>query len=534
MSVPSQISLKKNIITSAGMLFADDIFYQLEPDELVAQTLEKHQGVKSDTGALVINTGHFTGRSPNDKFIVRDNLTEHSIDWNNFNHPIDENYFDRIHKKMLGYFSSREVWVRDCFACADEAYRLSIRVINDNPWSNLFAYNMLLRPNAAELKTFKPKWTVLHAPGFTAEPEIDGVPNENFAIINFTKKLVLIGGTGYTGEIKKGIFTILNFLMPQNHNVLPMHCSANIGAAGDTAIFFGLSGTGKTTLSTHPQRKLIGDDEHGWAANSIFNFEGGCYAKTINLDKNKEPEIFNAIKDGALVENVTFYEDSNTIDFSSKQITENTRVSYPVDFIPNAAKPSVGNVPDNIFFLTADAYGVLPPISKLDAGQAMYHFLTGYTAKVAGTEAGVKEPQATFSACFGAPFMPLHPVRYAKMLGEKLKANSINVWLVNTGWIGGQYGTGKRIDLNYTRAMINAALDGKLNEIAYTTHPIFSLQMPLSCPGVPSEILNPENTWSDKEQYQKTARFIAKHFIRNFEKYAAEASPEILNAAPTV
>ncbi len=310
--------------------------------------------------------------------------------------------------------------------------------------------------------------------------------------------------------------------------------TTGIEPAGDTAIFFGLSGTGKTTLSTHPQRKLIGDDEHGWAANSIFNFEGGCYAKTINLDKDKEPEIFSAIKQGALVENVVFYEDSYTIDFTSKKITENTRVSYPVDFIPNAITPSVGNIPENIFFLTADAYGVLPPISKLNAGQAMYYFLTGYTAKVAGTEAGIKEPQATFSACFGAPFMPLYPVKYASMLGEKLKHNQINIWLVNTGWIGGQYGTGKRIELKYTRAMINAALEGNLNTVEYTAHPVFGLQMPISCPGVPSELLNPENTWSNKESYQKTSRFIAKHFIKNFEKYASEASPEILQAAPVI
>ena len=375
-------------------------------------------------------------------------------------------------------------------------------------------------------------WTILNAPGFEANPKIDGTRQKNFAVINFTKKIIIIGGTGYTGEIKKGIFSALNFILPHDHDVLSMHCSANTGKDEDTAIFFGLSGTGKTTLSADPNRRLIGDDEHGWDDDSIFNFEGGCYAKCIDLSEEKEPDIFNAIKQGALLENIGFQGNSNIVDFSNTEITENTRVSYPIEHINNIAVPSVGKSPKNIFFLTADAFGVLPPISKLSKGQAMYHFISGYTAKVAGTEAGIDEPQTTFSACFGAPFMPLHPTKYAEMLGEKMKNTNVNVWLVNTGWSGGEYGQGQRIKLSYTRSMINSALNGELEKVEFTKHSIFGIRMPKSCSGVPSKILSPRNTWADEEKYDKKANELAKAFIKNFEKFANHANTEILESAP--
>jgi phosphoenolpyruvate carboxykinase (ATP) len=393
---------------------------------------------------------------------------------------------------------------------------------------------MFLRPTETELENFNPEWQIIQAPNFKADPKTDGTRQHNFAMVSFKRKMILIGGTGYTGEIKKGIFTILNFILPHQKNVLSMHCSANMGKEGDTAIFFGLSGTGKTTLSADPNRSLIGDDEHGWTDETVFNFEGGCYAKTIDLSEEKEPEIFHAIKPGALVENVTLINGTNTIDFKSKQITENTRVSYPLSFISNALEPSIGKTPKNIFFLTADAYGILPPISKLNPGQAMYQFISGYTAKVAGTEAGVTEPKSTFSACFGAPFMPLHPGKYAEMLGQKMRAHEVNVWMINTGWSGGPYGVGQRMKLSYTRAMITAALEGKLNNVQYDTHPIFGMMMPTNCLDVPSEILNPRNTWANKEDYDTKAKALAAQFIKNFEKYAAGVNAETLAAAPKI
>jgi len=509
-----------------------NVHYQANPQELIDATKQRKEGVLNDTGALVINTGEFTGRSPKDKFIVQDDITKDTINWNNFNIPIEGKYFDVLYKKMTEHLSSKEIWVRDCGACADPNFHLNIRVINENPWSNLFAYNMFLRPDEKDLQNFKPDWHIIQAPSFHADPKTDGTRQHNFAIVNFTKKIILIGGTGYTGEMKKGIFTILNYILPQEKNVLSMHCSANMGKEGDTAIFFGLSGTGKTTLSADPNRSLIGDDEHGWTNDSVFNFEGGCYAKTIDLSEEKEPEIFRAIKNGALVENITFIEGTNTIDFKSKKITENTRVSYPLNFISNALIPSIGKTPKNIFFLTADAYGILPPISKLNPGQAMYQFISGYTAKVAGTEAGVVEPKSTFSACFGAPFMPLHPGKYAEMLGNKMREHEVNVWMINTGWSGGPYGIGHRMNLPYTRAMITAALEGKLDQVTFEAHPVFGVMMPTSCPNVPSEILNPRNTWADKENYDKEAFELAKEFVDNFKQYADGVSEEILAAAP--
>lgn len=534
MSVPTMLAVPKPAFINPGLKISKDLHYQLSPEELVQQTLQRGQGVLNNTGALVIRTGEFTGRSPKDKFIVEDDITRSAVNWNEFNIPIQPEIFDQLYIRMMEYLEKKEMWVRDCFACAAPEYRLNIRVINEHPWSNLFAYNMFLRPAEEELEDFKADWQVIHAPGFKADPAKDGTRQQNFAIVSFTKKTILIGGTGYTGEIKKGIFSVLNFLLPHQKNVLSMHCSANMGKAGDTAIFFGLSGTGKTTLSADPNRMLIGDDEHGWADKIVFNFEGGCYAKTIDLNQEKEPEIFQAIRPGALVENTTFLAGSNQIDFASKKLTENTRVSYPLNFISNALEPSIGNNPKNIFFLTCDAYGILPPLSKLTTGQAMYQFISGYTAKVAGTEAGVTEPKATFSACFGAPFIPLHPGQYAAMLGKKMVEEDVNVWLINTGWSGGPYGIGERIKLGYTRAMITAALEGKLNDVTFEKHPVFGILVPTACDGVPTTILNPKNTWKDKNLYDLKSKELAQLFIHNFKKYAAGVSEEILTAAPVV
>jgi phosphoenolpyruvate carboxykinase (ATP) len=391
---------------------------------------------------------------------------------------------------------------------------------------------MFLRPTDAEIENFDAEWTILNAPGFMADAEVDGTRQHNFAILSFTKKIILIGGTAYTGEIKKGIFSALNYILPHEKNVLAMHCSANVGKEGDTAIFFGLSGTGKTTLSADPNRFLIGDDEHGWDGDTVFNFEGGCYAKCIDLSAKKEPEIYAAIKPGALLENISFIDNTNQPNYEDDSITQNTRVSYPIYHIDNIAKPSLGRNPRNIFFLTADAFGVLPPVSKLTRGQAMYHFISGYTAKVAGTEAGVTEPQTTFSACFGAPFMPLHPTKYAEMLGEKMDESGANVWLINTGWSGGEYGTGDRISLKYTRAMITSILNGELDNADFITHKVFGLNMPTSCPNVPSEILSPKNTWADKNAYDSKANELANTFNKNFAQFANNANTEILEAAP--
>jgi phosphoenolpyruvate carboxykinase (ATP) len=532
LSVPT-ISSKQ--LERLGLKGENTIHYQLSPEELVQDTLRLGEGELNDTGALVINTGEFTGRSPKDKFTVKDEITADTVNWNNFNQPIEEHHFDSIKQRVTAYLDDRkELWVRDCYACADQRYRMNIRVINEQPAGNLFVYNMFLRPAEQELDHLTPEWTILCAPGLRLDAKECGTRQHNAAVISFKHKLVLIAGSGYTGEMKKGIFSILNYILPYEKGVLSMHCSANMGKDGDTAIFFGLSGTGKTTLSADPNRKLIGDDEHGWSENNVFNFEGGCYAKTIDLSEEKEPEIYHAIRPGALVENTVFLPGTNKINFADKSITENTRVSYPLDFISNAIESSIGNTPKNIFFLTADAYGVLPPISRLNPGQAMYQFISGYTAKVAGTEAGVKEPSATFSACFGAPFLPLHPGQYAEMLGKKMKEHKVNVWMINTGWSGGGYGVGSRMKLAYTRAMITAALEGKLDNVQFDKHPVFGMEVPASCPEVPSEILNPRNTWEDKAAYDAAAAKLAKQFVENFGKYASGVSEEILAAAPKV
>ncbi|HTJ52791.1 MAG TPA: phosphoenolpyruvate carboxykinase (ATP) [Cyclobacteriaceae bacterium] len=489
----------------------------------------------TNTGALAIDTGAFTGRSPKDKFTVRDAITEKSVWWSTFNIPFDSEKFEKLYQKMIAYLNGKEFYVRDVYACADPRYRMNVRVITELAWSNLFVHNMFLRLTEEELRNFSPEWLVINIPSFKADPDVDGTRQSNFSILDFTRKIILIGGSGYTGEIKKGIFTALNFILPHQKDVLAMHCSANTGKRGDTAIFFGLSGTGKTTLSADPNRQLIGDDEHGWTSDDvIFNFEGGCYAKTIDLSESREPEIFNAIKEGALLENIVFKKDSLEVDYTSKVKTENTRVSYPIHYIPNVAVPSLGRNPKNIFFLTCDAYGVLPPISKLTPGQAAFHFISGYTAKVAGTEEGVTEPTMTFSACFGAPFMPLHPTRYAEMLSKKMKAANVNVWLVNTGWSGGGYGIGKRMSLTTTRALITAALNGDLNHTDYENHDVFGVAMPKHCKNVANEVLNPRNTWSDKEAYDHTANHLADAFLKNFERFAEYANQEIMAGAPHI
>ncbi|MEN9394673.1 MAG: phosphoenolpyruvate carboxykinase [Bacteroidota bacterium] len=509
-------------------------FWNLSPAELVEETITLGQGSITNTGALSVDTGEFTGRSPKDKFIVKDSNTENSVWWSQFNIPFEPSKFDRLFERMSAYLTGREVYVRDAFVCADPRYRMNVRVVTEFPWSNMFAYNMFMRPSQDELKTIQPDWHVICVPGFMADAEIDGTRQHNFAVINFTKKMAIIGGTGYTGEIKKGIFTVLNYVLPHEQGVLPMHCSANVGKDGDTAVFFGLSGTGKTTLSSDPNRQLIGDDEHGWTDSTVFNFEGGCYAKTIDLTREKEPQIFDAIKFGAILENIGFEDDGVTPNYEDKDKTENTRVSYPIHHIDNIMQPSLGGIPKNIFFLTCDAFGVLPPISKLTKGQAMYQFISGYTAKVAGTEAGITEPTTTFSACFGAPFLPLHPTQYAEMMGKKIDESGAKVWLINTGWSGGSYGTGDRMKLKYTRAMITAALEGKLDNVEYKTHEVFGLAMPTSCPDVPTELLDPKSTCKDGGAYDAKANELAEKFVANFDKFKEYANDEIMAAAPKV
>ena len=515
-----------------GISDASTVYWNLTPAELVEEAVKNGEGVITDTGALMCDTGTFTGRSPKDRFIVKDEKTADAVWWGNINIPFEPAKFDQLHAKMVAHLKGKNLYVRDAFAGADENYRLNLRVINTLAWQNMFCNNMFLRPEREELPDFDPNFTIICAPDFKANPEEDGTRQENFAVINFTKRMILIGGTAYAGEMKKGIFSVLNFILPHERNVLSMHCSANIGEQGDTAVFFGLSGTGKTTLSADPNRGLIGDDEHGWTEDSIFNFEGGCYAKVIDLTREKEPEIWDAIKFGAIVENTRFVPGTRTVDYANTSVTENTRTAYPINHIGNAVNPSTGGIPKNIFFLTCDAYGVLPPISRLNKGQAMYHFISGYTAKVAGTEAGITEPQTVFSACFGAPFLPLHPTKYAEMLGEKMLKHDVNVWLINTGWSGGEYGVGSRMKLKYTRAMITAALTGELDKVNFVEHPIFGVEMPTSCPEVPSEVLNPEDTWENKDAYNAKANHLANEFVANFEKFADFANEEILAGAP--
>ncbi len=511
------------------------VHWNLTPEELQKATIEKGMGKETNNGTLAINTGKFTGRSPQDRFLVKDDYTKDRVWWGSINKPISPENFDILHKEVVKYLSDKEIYARDGYVCADPKYKMNVRTVTEYPWSNMFIYNMFLRPTEDELDNFSEEWLVLCAPGYEApDPKAVGIRQSNFSILNFTKKIALVGGSAYTGEMKKGIFSALNMILPTDKNVLPMHCSANVGEAGDTAIFFGLSGTGKTTLSADPNRKLIGDDEHGWTAEDrIFNFEGGCYAKAIDLTEEKEPDIYRAIKPGAILENVIFNED-NSVDYADSSITQNTRVSYPIYHIDNIQEPSYADNPTNIFFLTCDAFGVLPPVSKLTPGQAAYHFISGYTAKVAGTEAGITEPVPSFSACFGAPFMPLHPTAYAEMLSKKMQDAGVNVWLINTGWSGGPYGVGSRIKLKYTRAMITAILEGKLNEVDYEQHPIFGLFMPKYCPNVPTEMLDPMNTWLQKGAYVSKSIQLAHSFHLNFEKFVSQASQQIIEGGPLI
>ena len=510
-----------------------EIYYQLSPPELIERAILDGEGTLANSGALLIDTGKFTGRSPKDRFIVEDDLTRDFVFWGYINIRFDPDKFETLYNKVVHYLAEKAIYVRDAYACADPEYRLNIRVITERAFQNLFAHNLFLRPDHVNPND-RPEWTIIAAPGFKSNPDTDGTRQENFVILNFTEKIILIGGTAYTGEIKKGIFSVLNFLLPHRHKVLSMHCSANVGEDNDTAIFFGLSGTGKTTLSADPKRGLIGDDEHGWSNKSIFNFEGGCYAKCVDLTVENEPQIYKAIKFGSLLENVNFFPGTRQVDYSNIKKTENTRVAYPINFIDQAIEPSIASTPKNIFFLTADAFGVLPPISKLTPGQAMYHFISGYTAKVAGTEAGITEPQTTFSACFGKAFLPLHPTQYAELLGDKMKEHEVNVWLVNTGWTGGAYGSGSRMKLGYTRSMITAALNGDFKQIDFQEHPVFGLMMPVSCPDVPSKILNPRNTWEDKRLYDQKCAELAVSFTNNFKQFLAYANEEILHAAPKI
>jgi phosphoenolpyruvate carboxykinase (ATP) len=506
------------------------IHFNLTPEELYAEALSRGEGKLASNEALVVSTGKFTGRSPKDKFIVSNPESHGNVWWGTVNREISPENFEKLYQKMVAAMNEKELFVADLFAGADKEYQLPIRVINEYAWHNLFCRDLFIRPTQAELAEHRPQFTVIDLPSVKADPKTDGTNSETFILLNLERGLLLIGGTEYAGEIKKSIFTTLNYLLPLK-GVMPMHCSANIGEKGDTALFFGLSGTGKTTLSADPKRSLIGDDEHGWSDKGVFNFEGGCYAKCIKLSKEQEPQIWNAIKRGAVLENVVI--DQNGVpDYNDTSKTENTRTAYPLNFIENAVEPSVGGHPKNIIFLTADAFGVLPPISKLTKEQAMYHFISGYTAKVAGTERGVTEPEPNFSTCFGAPFMVHHSNVYANLLGKKIEEHGVRCWLVNTGWTGGAYGVGKRMHLPYTRAMVNAALAGELDNVATKKDPIFGVEIPQHVPGVPNEVLNPRDTWQDKAAYDKQAADLANRFNENFKKFAEGTSEAIKNAGP--
>ncbi|QWH52899.1 phosphoenolpyruvate carboxykinase (ATP) [Bacillus mycoides] len=501
---------------------------QLSVPQLVEKVLMRNEGKLTSTGAVSASTGKYTGRSPKDKFIVKEASVADKIAWGAVNQPISEEHFNKLYIKVLEYLKEKEeLFIFKGFAGADRNYRLPIQVVNEYAWHNLFVHQLFIRPNEEELATHESEFTIVSAPNFKADPAIDGTNSEAFIMVSFEKRIVLIGGTEYAGEMKKSIFSIMNFLLPEQ-DILSMHCSSNVGEEGDVALFFGLSGTGKTTLSADPNRKLIGDDEHGWSDNGVFNIEGGCYAKCVNLSHEKEPQIFDAIKFGSVLENVVIDGQTRIADYNDTTLTENTRAAYPMHAIDNIVLPSVAGHPNTIIFLTADASGVLPPISKLSKEQAMYHFLSGYTSKLAGTERGVTSPQATFSTCFGSPFLPLDASRYAEMLGEKIEKHDAKVFLVNTGWTGGEYGVGKRMNLGYTRAMIQAALSGELAKAETAKHDIFGLEVPRHVPGVPDEVLMPEQTWADKDAYKTKAIELANEFKENFKKFDS-VSENIIN-----
>jgi phosphoenolpyruvate carboxykinase (ATP) len=517
-------------IEKNGIANARCVYWNLSPSSLLEESVRRSEGLLSADGALVVSTGKHTGRSPNDKFIVKEPESEKHIDWGTTNKPFDPAAFDRLHARMLAYYQARDVFVQDLKACA--AKSVAIRVISTTAWHSLFARTMLIRTQPDEQRKHLPEFTVLHAPNFKADPAIDGTNSETFIILNYAKKLVLIGGTEYAGEIKKSVFSLLNYVLPQQ-GILPMHASLNVGASGDAAVFFGLSGTGKTTLSADPERTLIGDDEHGWSDTGTFNFEGGCYAKAIRLSSEAEPDIWAAVHSfGTVLENVVIDPETRRIDLDSDKLTENTRAAYELARIRNASATGAAGHPKTILMLTADAYGILPPIARLTPQQAMYHFMSGYTAKVAGTERGVTEPKATFSACFGAPFLPMHPAVYAKMLGQKIEQHGAQVWMVNTGWTGGPYGTGTRMKIAYTRAMVRAALDGRLSDVKTTPHEVFGTGVPEAVPDVPNDVLNPRSTWKNKADYDTQAQALAKLFTQNFGKYASQAASDVQAAGP--
>ncbi len=517
-----------------GLYNLNDIYWNLPTPALYEQAIYRHEAVLSHLGPLVVRTGHHTGRSATDKFIVQELSTQNDIWWGKINRPFASDKFDSLHHRLASYLQMKDVYVQDCFAGADPDHRLPIRIITEYAWHSLFARNLFIQAKSEELRRHAPAFTVIDAPRFHAIPGVDSTNSETFIIINLAKKLVLIGGTSYAGEIKKSIFSVMNYLLPFK-DVLPMHCAANIGSNGETALFFGLSGTGKTTLSADSTRTLIGDDEHGWNKNGIFNFEGGCYAKMIKLSPEAEPEIHATTRRfGTVLENVTVDSVSRRLDLMDVSLTENTRGAYPISHIPNATREGRGGHPKNVVFLTADAFGVLPPISKLTRDQAIYHFLLGYTAKVAGTEKGVTEPVPNFSPCYGAPFMPLHPTRYAALLGKMIDAHNVNVWLINTGWSGGAYGVGQRISIAHTRAMVHAILDKRLDDVPLKTHPIFGLKMPMDCPDVPKKILDPRNTWADKKGYDAAAKKLAAKFAQKYEEYAAKVVSDENVASPLV
>ncbi len=506
------------------------VHHNLSTPALYEEVIRRREGILSHLGPIVVRTGSHTGRAANDKFIVKEPGSESKVWWGKVNQPLSEERFSILHQRMCAYLQTRDLFVQDLFAGADPAYRVPVRVVTETAWHSLFARNMLLRPTEAELAAHVPEFVVLHAPSFQAIPDVDGTRSETFIVVHFGRKLVLIGGTSYAGEIKKSVFTVMNYLLPQR-NVLSMHCSANLGPLVDVALFFGLSGTGKTTLSADPERRLIGDDEHGWSDEGVFNFEGGCYAKVVKLSKEAEPEIWETTRRfGTILENVSIDFDSRRVDLDDQALTENTRAAYPITHVPEVVREGRGGVPKNVIFLTADAFGVLPPVAKLTPEQAIYHFLSGYTAKLAGTEKGVTEPQAAFSPCFGAPFMALPPTVYARLLGEKLARHGVQCWLVNTGWSGGPYGVGKRMPIAVSRAVVRAALDGSLKEAPTVTDAAFGLHVPARCEGVPDALLKPESTWSDAAAYRQKAHELAARFEKNFEPFAA-AVPEVAGAA---
>jgi phosphoenolpyruvate carboxykinase (ATP) len=511
----------------------DRVSWNLSPAALYEEAVRHDEGVIAAEGPLACRTGQHTGRSPNDKFVVREPSSEAHIEWGKVNRPMEPAQFDLLHRDFLASLSGKELYVLDCYAGADPAYRLPVRVINELAWHNLFCRNLFIDdPAAAAARA--PQFTVIDSPSFKAEPKRHGTNSDVVIAVNFARKLVLVGGSSYAGEMKKSIFSILNYLLPFKQ-ILPMHCSANMGPSGDVALFFGLSGTGKTTLSSDPSRRLIGDDEHGWSDRGVFNFEGGCYAKTIRLSAEAEPQIYATTRRfGTVLENVVVDPETRALDLDDDQLTENTRAAYPISFIENAELSGLGGHPKNIVMLTADAFGVLPPIARLGPAAAMYHFLSGYTAKVAGTEKGVTEPKATFSTCFGAPFLPLPPSRYATLLGEKIARHGSRVWLVNTGWTGGPFGVGSRMKIAYTRAIIHAALAGALDGVEYDKDSVFNLEIPATCPGVPAGVLNPRNTWSDGAAYDAQATKLARMFTENFSTFAPSVGPEVIAAGPRI